>query len=174
MQNVDARILFDRQHKALPRVDVHGVEPFHGELRHKAMLTKMLAGCVATFQKRHERDWPSRPGSVSSRHLEQVLDELNLSPNIRTAHPPRLPLPDHVHGLVALDGSPRRLKFTKPLLGLHASLDRSMILLHDVVQVLDRALSSCREARRLTPKILGSSPSRTRHVRHQKRLPAST
>ena len=73
VQNVDARILFDRQHEALPRLDVHGVEPFHGELRHKAMLTKILAGCVATFQKRHERDWSSRPGSVSSRHLEQVL-----------------------------------------------------------------------------------------------------
>ena len=76
VQNVDARILFDRQHEALPRLDVHGVEPFHGELQHEAMLTEMLAGCGATFQKRHERDWSSRPGSVSSRHLEQVLDEL--------------------------------------------------------------------------------------------------
>ena len=70
-------------------------------------------------------------------HLEQVVDELNLSPHIRTAHPPRLPLPDHVHGLVALDRSPRRLKLTKSLLGFHASFDRSMILLQDVVQVLD-------------------------------------
>ena len=39
-------------------------------------------GCVATFQKRQESDWSSRPGSVSCRHLEQVVDELNLSPNI--------------------------------------------------------------------------------------------
>ena len=70
-------------------------------------------------------------------HLEQVVDELNLSPHIRTAHPPRLPLPDHVHGLVALDRSPRRVECTKPLLGFHASFDRSMILLQDVVQVLD-------------------------------------
>ena len=68
------------------------------------------SGCVATFQKRQESDWSSRLGSVSCRHLEQVVDELNLSPHIRTAHPPRLPLPDHVHGLVALDRSPRRLK----------------------------------------------------------------
>ena len=30
-----------------------------------------------------------------------LLDELNLSPNIRTAHPRRLYLPDHVHGLVS-------------------------------------------------------------------------
>ena len=65
-------------------------------------------GCVATFKKRQERDGSSRPGFVSCRHLEQLVDELNLSPNIRTAHTPRLPLPDHVHGLVALDRSPRR------------------------------------------------------------------
>ena len=99
-------------------------------------------GCVATFQKRQESDWSSRPGSVSYRHPEQVVDELNLSPHIRTAHPPRLPLPDHVHGLVALDRSPRRLKLTKSLLGFHASFDRSMILLHDVVQVLDRPVAA--------------------------------
>ena len=70
------------------------------------------------------------------------MDELNLLPNIRTAHPPRLPLPDHVHSLVALDRSPRRLKITEPLLGFHASFDRSVILLHDVVQVLDRSVAA--------------------------------
>ena len=43
--------------------------------------------------------------------------------------PPRLPLPDHVHYLVSLDRSPRRLKLAKPLLGLYSSFDRSMILL---------------------------------------------
>ena len=100
-------------------------------------LVRALEGCVATFQKRQESDWSSRPGSVSCRHLEQVVDELNLSPHIRTAHPPRLPLPDHVHGLVALDRSPRRVECPKALLVLHASFDRSMILLQDVVQVLD-------------------------------------
>ena len=105
-------------------------------------LTKSHAGCVATFQKRQESDWSSWPGSVSCRHLEQVVDELNLLPNIRTAHPPRLPLPDHVHGLVALDRSPRRVACTKALLGLHSSFDRSMILLHDVVQVLDRPVAA--------------------------------
>ena len=68
-------------------------------------ITKTVVGCVATFQMRQESDWSSRPGSVSCRHLEQVVDELNLSPHIRTAHPPRLPLPDHVHGLVRSLGS---------------------------------------------------------------------
>ena len=38
------------------------------------------------------------------------VNELNLLPNIRTAHPPGLPLPDHVHGLVSLDRSPHRAK----------------------------------------------------------------
>ena len=104
--------------------------------------TNTGTGCVATFQKRQESDGSSWPGSVSCRHLEQVIDELNLSPHIRTTHPPRLPLPDHVHGLVALDRSPRRLKLTKPLLGFHASFDRSMILLQDVVQVLDRPVAA--------------------------------
>ena len=113
--------------------------PFFGSRQMTRWLRRQgdMVGCVATFQKRQESDWSSRPGSVSCRHLEQVVDELNLSPHIRTAHPPRLPLPDHVHGLVALDRSPRRLKLTKPLLGFHASFDRSVILLQDVVQVLD-------------------------------------
>ena len=99
-------------------------------------------GCVATFKKQPENDGSSRPGAVSCSHLEQRVDELNLSPNIRTAHPPRLPLPDHVHGLVSLDRAPRRVKCTKALLGLHASFDRAMILLHDVVQVVDRSVAA--------------------------------
>ena len=79
-----------------------------------------ISGCVATFKKRPESDGSSRPGSVSCSHLEQLVDELNLLPDIRTVHPPRLPLPDHVHGLVSLDRSPRHVEFTKALLGLHS------------------------------------------------------
>ena len=78
----------------------------------------------------------------SSKNLEQLVDELNLSPNIRTAHPPRLPLPDHVHCLVSLDRSARRVELATPLLGLHPSFDRSMVLLQDIVQVLDRPMSA--------------------------------
>ena len=76
-----------------------------------------------------------RPVAVSCSHLEQLVDELNLLPNIRTDHPPRLPLPDDVHGLVSSDRSPRRVGFTKALLGLYASFDHLMILLQDVVHV---------------------------------------
>ena len=68
------------------------------------------------------------PSHAATSNGPGVVDELNLSPNIRTAHPPRLPLPDHVHGLVALDRPPRRVECTKALLGPHASFDRSMIL----------------------------------------------
>ena len=83
-----------------------------------------------------------RPSSVSCGYLEQLVDQLNLLPNIRTAHPPRLPLPDHVHGLISLDRSLRCVEFTKALLRLYASLDRSMILLQDVVQVLNRPVAA--------------------------------
>jgi hypothetical protein len=47
-----------------------------------------------------------------------------------------------VHRLISLNRSPRREEFTKALLGLHSSFDRSMILLQDVVQVLDRPMSA--------------------------------
>ena len=70
---------------------------------------KTISGCVATFKNQQKNDWVGRPGSVSCSHLEQLVDELNLLPNIRTAHPPRLSLPDHVHGLVFQDRSPRSL-----------------------------------------------------------------
>ncbi len=99
-------------------------------------------GCVATFKKRQESDGSGRAGAVSRNHPERLVDELNLSPTIRTAHPPRLPLPDHVHGLGSLDRSPRRVECTQALLRCHASFDRSMILLHDVVHVLDRSVAA--------------------------------
>ena len=47
-----------------------------------------------------------------------------------------------MHGLVAVDRSPRRVECTKALLGLHSSFDRSMILLQDVIQVLDRPVAA--------------------------------
>ena len=35
-------------------------------------------GCVATFKKRQERDWSSRPGSVSCRHLVNVKSHYDI------------------------------------------------------------------------------------------------
>ena len=78
----------------------------------------------------------------SSRQIEQPVDELILFTNIIAADPPRLPLPDHVHRFVSLNRSPGSLELAKALLGLHASFDRSMILLQDVIQILDRPMSA--------------------------------
>ena len=104
--------------------------------------SKKTGRCVAAFKKRLENDWPSRPDSVSC------------------SHPPRLPLPDHVHCLVFPDRSPRRVEFTKALLGLHSSFDRSMILLQDVeaclVGVDDAGLRMRRICQRLTEQPFGS------------------
>ena len=38
-----------------------------------------LDGCVATFKKRPENSWSSRPGSVSCSHFEQLVDELKVA-----------------------------------------------------------------------------------------------
>ena len=98
-------------------------------------------GCVATFKKRRESDGLGRPDSVSCIHLEQLVDELNLLPNIRTVHPPRLPLPDHMHGLVSLDRSPRHVEFTKALLGLQRGTARLLCAVSDQ-SVRDRSSGS--------------------------------
>jgi hypothetical protein len=51
-----------------------------------------------------------------------------------------LPFPDHVHRLIALNGSPGRVKFPEALLGMDPAFDRTMVLLDDVIQVLDGAM----------------------------------
>jgi hypothetical protein len=48
--------------------------------------------------------------------FEELVDEVNLAPNIISAHPLNLPLPDHVPCLIALNGSLRRLEFSEPCL----------------------------------------------------------
>ena len=58
------------------------------------------------------------------------------------ADPPRLPFPEHVHCLIALDRPLRWPDLAKVLLGLDASFDRAMILLQDVVQILDRSMTA--------------------------------
>ena len=67
------------------------------------------------------------------------MDARHLMPNSQPPHPPRVPLPDHVHRRVAVDRAPRRLHITKPLRGVHAAGDRSVIRLDDGVHVVDRS-----------------------------------
>jgi len=70
---------------------------------------------------------------ISGCYFENLLDELNLAWNISSTHPPNLSLQDHVHRLVSLNRSPRRLEFSESLLCVHTAFDRSMVLLQDVV-----------------------------------------
>jgi hypothetical protein len=81
-----------------------------------------------------------RDGRCSGGQFEELVDELNVTPNISPAHPPNLPLPHHVYRLITLNGSLRRLEFSEPLLGVHPVFDRAVILLQDIVQVLHRSV----------------------------------
>ena len=60
----------------------------------------LRGGYVATFRKEQESAWSGRPTFFSCNHFKKLVDELNLSPNIRTAHPLRLPLPNHSQWLL--------------------------------------------------------------------------
>jgi hypothetical protein len=73
---------------------------------------------------------------------EQLPNELDLTPNVIAPYPPNLPLPDHVHGLIALNRSPGRLEFSEALLGVDPTFNRAMVLLDDVVQVLNRSMAT--------------------------------
>jgi hypothetical protein len=71
---------------------------------------------------------------------EQLAHEPDLTSNIIDHHPPNLPLPDHVHRLITLNRSPGRVEFSEALLGVDTAIDRTMVLLDDVVQILDGAM----------------------------------
>jgi hypothetical protein len=49
-----------------------------------------------------------------------------------------------MHRLVALNRSPSRVEVPEALLGLYPPFDRSMILLKNVIQVLDRSMATSR------------------------------
>src|SRR5579862_9336633 len=93
-------------------------------------------GSVATLKTLTE-DTPNGAGRPGLRQPYRTACR-----DIIVADPPRLPLPDHVHRLVSVNRSPGRLELAKALLGLHSSFDRSMILLQNVVQILDRSMSA--------------------------------
>jgi hypothetical protein len=71
----------------------------------------------------------------SGGQFEELVDELNLMPNIVPIDAPNLPFPYHIDGFVTLNRSPCRLEFSEPLLGVHPAFDRSVALLENVVQV---------------------------------------
>ena len=74
--------------------------------------------------------------------IEEVADELNLAKQIISCHPSNLSLPDHVDCLVALNGSPGRLKFLEALFGIDSTLEGSMILFKNIIRGLYGAVST--------------------------------
>jgi hypothetical protein len=83
-----------------------------------------------------ELDGETVDAASSGGQFEELVDELNLTPNISSAHPPNLPLPHHVHRLITLNRSLRSRKLPKSLLGIYPPFDRSVVLFENVVQVL--------------------------------------
>jgi hypothetical protein len=77
---------------------------------------------------------------VSGSQIEQPVNEPILVANIIVADPPCLPFADHVYSLVSCNRSRSCVELAKALLGPHSSFDRSMILLQDIVQILDRSM----------------------------------
>jgi hypothetical protein len=99
-------------------------------------------GSVANFETGDGGARAEVAGVVSGSQVEHLVDEPTLSANIIRANPVCLSLADHVSRLVSGNRSLGRLELAKALLGLHSAFDRSMILLHDFVQVLDWPVSA--------------------------------
>jgi hypothetical protein len=100
------------------------------------------SGIVASFAAEREFAGKASFSGTSGGHFEEFVDEPILTPDATPAQPPHLALPYYIDRLVALIRSSRSLEFAKPLLGVHSPLDRAMILLDDVVQILDGSVAA--------------------------------
>ena len=98
-------------------------------------------GSVATFERNKSSKEDVVPGTLGG-HFEEFVDEPILMPDVMSAQPPYLTLPNYIHRLIALNRSSRSVEFTKPLLSVHSSFDRAMVLLDDVVQILDGSVAA--------------------------------
>jgi hypothetical protein len=77
---------------------------------------------------------------ISGSQAEHLIDEPVLHPNVTVPHPPNLTLPNLVHGFVTLNRPPCTAELTNMLLGADPSLDGTVILLEDVVEILNRPI----------------------------------
>ena len=79
---------------------------------------------------------------ISGSQAEHLIDEPVLHPNVTVPHPPNLTLPNLVHGFVTLNRPPCTAELTKMLLGTNPSLDGTVILLENVVEILNRPMTA--------------------------------
>jgi hypothetical protein len=78
--------------------------------------------------------------ATSGSQAERPVDEPVPRSDVTFLHPPNLPLANPMHRLVTLNRPPRTTELTKMLLSPDPLLDRAMILLQDVVQILSRTV----------------------------------
>ena len=71
------------------------------------------------------------------RHSKQAGDERHLPSDIPFAHTSDLSLPDHVHDLISLQGSPCRFQGKEAHSRLDQPFEKAMVLFDQVIQVFD-------------------------------------
>jgi hypothetical protein len=74
------------------------------------------------------------------RHSNQVGDEGDLPGDVSFAHISDLSLANHVHDLIALQRSPCCLKGEETHPRLDQAFDKTVVLLHQMIEVFDQAL----------------------------------
>ena len=73
---------------------------------------------------------------MSGSDLEQVCNKSRLGLHVSTANVLNLPFPDHRYHLIASQSVPCRSQAAEPEPGPDQAFDPTMILLHDVVEIL--------------------------------------
>ena len=99
-------------------------------------------GCIAALKLRRASYRAQAGGEVSGCQIEELVDEAVVLPNIGATDPARPALADHLYRLISRKRSARSVERAKALLGFDATLDRAMVLVEDVVQVLDRTVTA--------------------------------
>src|SRR6266705_6820468 len=84
-------------------------------------------------------DEPQKPASAGDSKLcadsEEAFNESDLPNDVALGQPFHLSFANHVHGLIARDGSDRPVGGSKPQAGGDSLLHESMILLQDIIEV---------------------------------------
>jgi len=93
-------------------------------------------GCVAKTHGEHAGREAHLLLSLG-RHSKQAGDEGDRILDVSLPHTVYLPLANHVHHLVALQGSPRGLERKEAHPRLDQAFDKAMVLLNQVIQVFD-------------------------------------
>jgi len=80
--------------------------------------------------------------ATSSGEAKHPIDKPVLRSHVTLPHPPNLSFPNLVHRLVTLNRPSCTTELTKMLLGADPFLDRTVILLEDVIQILNRPMTA--------------------------------